>query len=73
MTRIGIVALSGLALMLVACGSSQPLSINGFWIGQLNNPDGTPDIGFATNLTQGSGSAVNVTNFNIMSSLYREA
>jgi hypothetical protein len=62
MRKIGIAALSWLVLMICACGSSQPLNINGFWIANLNNPDGTPAFGFTTNFMQGSGTAVNVTN-----------
>jgi len=63
MRKIGVAALLWLVLMISACGSSQPLKINGFWIANLNNPDGTPAFGFTSNFMQGSGTAVNVTNF----------
>ncbi len=59
-----------LAMVLGSCGGSSgpaPKSIDGFWIAQLKNPDGTLGLMFTTNLTQGSGSALGISNFSITS------
>ncbi|HTF45377.1 MAG TPA: hypothetical protein VK641_15840 [Terriglobales bacterium] len=67
MKHIRVAVLSGLVLMFGACGSSRlTWNINGFWGAGLNNPDGSPAFAFSMNLTQGSGTAVNVANFSFV-------
>jgi hypothetical protein len=69
MSQARAVALAGLALMLGACGTSRPpRSINGHWFASVNNPDQSQAHPFSVTLSQGSGIAVNVTNFIFVSS-----
>jgi len=64
MRNINAIAALSLSLTtLVSCGSSSQ-NINGFWMGQVKNPDNSLALTFTTNMTQGSGSSVNVSNFN---------
>jgi len=49
-------------LMLISCGSN-PKTINGTWQAALANTDGSVAYTFLTSLTQGTGSAVSVSNF----------
>ncbi len=64
MRRTKLAIVTWLVLLLSACGSSpQPLSINGGWSALLKNPDGSTAFAFQVTLTQGSGTAVNTTNF----------
>lgn len=69
MKEIGATLLISLIAMLGACGGSSPRNINDFWLGNLNNPDGTLAFALAAMLTQGSGSEVDVTRFEISGSL----
>src|ERR1039458_1408257 len=64
MRRIKFAIATWLGLLLSACGSSpQPLNINGGWFALLKNPDGSTAFTFQVTLTQGGGTAVNITNF----------
>jgi len=64
MRRIKFAIVTCLLLLLSACGgSSQPLRINGDWFALLKNPDGSTAFAFQATLAQGSGTAVNITNF----------
>ena len=64
MRRIKFAIVICLSLLLSACGSlPQPLNINGGWFALLKNPDGSTAFSFQETLTQGSGTAVNITNF----------
>jgi hypothetical protein len=63
------ILLVGLALMLGGCGSSNNSgTINGNWSAALLNSDGSAAFGFTATLTQASGSAVSVSNFNFTTS-----
>jgi len=71
MKRIGVTSLVLLTLVLSACGggssTSAPKSINGFWTADLQNPDGLHALVFNADLAQGSGAALTISNFAIMS------
>jgi hypothetical protein len=62
MKLIALTLLAVLTAILGACGGGpSPRNINGLWLSQLNNPDGTLAFAFPVTLTQGSGSGLNVT------------
>jgi hypothetical protein len=71
MKRIGVTVLTLLTVVLTACGGGSstpaPKSINGFWTAGLQNPDGSYAMVFNAVLAPGSGSALNISNFLIMS------
>jgi len=54
------------ALVLISCGSS-PKTINGTWQASVLNPNGSLAYTFLSGLAQGTGSAVNVSNFDFNS------
>lgn len=61
---IVLVSLLSLAFFLDGCGSNTPgkNNINGNWSATLTNPDGSVAYQFSASFSQGSGSALNVTN-----------
>ena len=66
--KIGITILLALGLTMAGCanGSGSGLgsgNINGTWDAALTNTGGSPAYTFSTTFTQGSGSALTVTNF----------
>ncbi len=70
MKTISLTCLLLLAFVFSACGgSSTPAakSINGFWTADLQNPDGSHALVFNAVLAPGNGSALNISNFSIMS------
>jgi hypothetical protein len=59
------IACTFLLIVLCCCGgsSSGPKGINGAWSAKMMFPDGEPVITFTASMTQGSGTTVNVSNF----------
>ena len=59
-----IALLLSLFVTLAGCGNdSHPGNINGNWTATLTNPNGDTQFAFTTNFTQGSGSNLNIVNF----------
>jgi hypothetical protein len=64
-----IALLLSLFVTLAGCGGgSHPGNINGNWTATLTNPNGDPAFGFTTSFTQGSGSNLNIVNFQFTTS-----
>ncbi len=66
---VGLAVLLGAAFLMAGCGSgSNSGNINGNWTATLTDPSGGAEFAFTTSLTQGSGTSVNVVNFNFTTS-----